>query len=699
MSPGTSAGKAGVEVEHFGPYRLDAVIGRGGMGEVFRAYDTRRDRVVAVKRLPREMASDDTYRARFKQESALVATLNEPHVIPIHDYGEIDGQLFLDMRLVDGRDLGAVLRTRAMGVPRAVDVISQTADALDAAHAAGLVHRDVKPSNILLVEGPGTTGDRGVVYLVDFGIARQSGAATMTHAGHAVGSVGYMAPERFSGDEWDLRVDVYALACVLHECLVGHRPYPAASLPSAMNAHLNAPPPRPSMERPGLDPRFDEIVAKGLAKDPRDRYPSAGALAAAARQLLTAESTVPTAPRSATVPATAVVPPPELVRRPPLPPPPVQPEPEMWRPPEPLRPVSSRRRFLQVAGGVLGLAVVGGGTYGALRLTGVLHGSGPWVAATGDKVYSSPLVADGVVYIGSNDGHLYAFDAGTGARIWSYAAAGSVTSSPVLSGGVLYVGSDDSRLHAVDAASGAGRWTVDAGVIHSTPVVADGMVVVGTRNNAVIAVDAATGGPRWRFAGGDWFNSSPRVGAGVVYIGCRDKNVYAIDLATGAERWRHATGSSVDSSAAVTGSTVYIGGDDRNVVALAAATGQQVWTFAAEGGVVSSPLLSGGVLYVGSDDMNLYALEADTGRERWRYRTSGGIRSSPTAANGIVYVGSQDRNLHAVEAVSGAARWRATLPAPIDDSSPAVAGGLVYVGCLDGKVYAVDATTGALPGS
>ncbi len=677
-----------MDVELFGPYRLDAVIGRGGMGEVFRAYDTRRDRVVAIKRLPRELAADGTYRARFQRESAMVATLHEPHVIPIHDYGDIDGQLFIDMRLVDGQDLAAALRSRPMSVPRTVDVISQVADALDAAHAAGLVHRDVKPSNILLVGRAGTTGggttgggDRGVAYLVDFGIARPVDGPTMSNAGLAAGSVGYMAPERFTGDDWDLRVDVYSLACVLHECLVGHRPFPTKNLTTAMHAHLTVPPPRPSLERPGLDPRFDDVVAGGMAKDPDRRYPSAGELAAAARDLLTHPI-----PPPARRPADAAPP-----WRPPVPPPVPPPG-----PPPPAAP--SRRRFLRAAGGAAVLAVLGGGTWTGLRLAGVLPGTGPWVFRSGDKVYSSPLVADGVVYVGSNDSHLYALDAGTGAQLWSYAAAGSITSSPALAGGAVYVGSDDGRLHAMDAATGAPRWTVGTGVVHSSPAVVDGTVVVGTRNDTVVAVDAVTGAARWSFAGGDWFNSSPRIDAGVVHIGCRDRNVYAIDLATGTARWRHTTGSSVDSSAVVAGGTVLIGGDDGRVRALSAATGAPIWEFAAGAGVVSSPRVDRGVLYVGSDDAVLYALETDTGRERWRYRTGGGIRSTPAVAAGIVYVGSQDRSLHAVDALSGAVRWRFGMPAPVDDSSPAVAAGLVYVGCLDGSVYAVDAVTGQGPG-
>ncbi|MGI5127886.1 PQQ-binding-like beta-propeller repeat protein [Pseudonocardia sp. CA-107938] len=670
-----------VEGERFGPYRLEAVIGRGGMGEVFRAYDTSRDRVVAIKRLPRELAADPVYRTRFQRESALVANLHEPHVIPIHDYGEIDGQLFIDMRLVEGPDLAAALRSTPMSVQRAVDVISQIADALDAAHAAGLVHRDVKPSNILLVGGAATTGagERGVAYLVDFGIARAVDGPTLSHAGLVAGSIGYMAPERFTGEDWDLRVDVYSLACVLHECLVGHRPFPTVSLPSAMHAHITTPPPRPSREREGLDPRFDDVIATGMAKDPDQRYPSAGALAAAARDLLTSPSVTERIPPDAVASwPTTPIRPPDAAPSPPPPPP-------------------SRRRMLQVASGVAALAALGAGTWGGLRVSGVLPGRGPWAFRTGDKVYSSPLVAAGVVYVGSNDGLLYALDAGDGGQLWSYAAAGAITSSPALDGGVVYVGSDDRRLHAVDAATGAGRWTVPTGVIHSSPAVADGIVVVGTRNDAVIAVDAATGRSRWRFAGDDWFNSSPRIAGGIVYIGCRDRNVYAVDLATGRERWRSPTGSSVDSSAAVSGDTVHIGGDDGRVRALSAVSGAPVWEFAAGAGVVSSPRIDRGVLFVGCDDAVLYALEQDTGRERWRYRTGGGIRSSPAVVDGVVYVGSQDRFLHAVDALTGAVRWRFPMPAPVDDSSPAVADGLVFVGCLDGTVYAVDAATGAGP--
>ena len=273
--------------EQFGPYQLEELIGRGGMGEVFRAFDTVRKRTVALKRLPLRLGADPTFQARFRRESELAARLSEPHIIPIHDYGEIDGQLYIDMPLVSGIDLGDLLeRDGALPPARAVDIVSQVAMALDAAHARGLVHRDVKPSNILIAQG--SRGDQDFVYLVDFGVARSVGMVdtSLTATGSAVGTLDYMAPERFTGRADDARVDVYALACVLYEALTGRKPFAGDGLPVMMHAHLTVDPPAPSRLRSAIPAALDEVVARGMAKEPDDRYPSTARLAAAARAAL-----------------------------------------------------------------------------------------------------------------------------------------------------------------------------------------------------------------------------------------------------------------------------------------------------------------------------------------------------------------------------------------------------------------------------
>jgi serine/threonine protein kinase, bacterial len=267
----------------FGPYRLLRLIGRGGMGEVYEAEDTRKRRVVALKLISAQFSSNPLFRTRMQREADAAGRLTEPHVVPIHDYGEINGQLYLDMRLIEGTDLSTILkRSGPLSPARAVAIVRQIAAALDAAHAAGVTHRDVKPENILV------TGD-DFAYLVDFGIARAATDPGVTQTGMTMGTYKYMAPERFTRDEVTYRSDIYSLACVLGECLTGSPPYRADSVERLIAAHLMEPTPRPSQLRPGAVPvAIDEVIAKGMAKNPEERYRSAGDLANAAHNALTA---------------------------------------------------------------------------------------------------------------------------------------------------------------------------------------------------------------------------------------------------------------------------------------------------------------------------------------------------------------------------------------------------------------------------
>lgn len=261
----------------FGPYELRELIGMGGMGEVYRAYDTVRERMVAVKVLRADMAADRSYQERFRRESRVAARLQEPHVIPVHDFGDIDGTLYIDMRLVEGASLKDDLRVNGPLEPkRAASIITQVAAALDAAHADKLIHRDIKPENVLM-----TPDD--FAYLVDFGIAHAGGDASVTSTGLIIGSCAYMAAERFAGGQVGPAADIYSLTCLLYECLTGRAPFESSGdLRQLMSAHMFSPPPRPSMMRPGISRAFDDVIAKGMAKRPSDRYATAGALAKAA---------------------------------------------------------------------------------------------------------------------------------------------------------------------------------------------------------------------------------------------------------------------------------------------------------------------------------------------------------------------------------------------------------------------------------
>ncbi|WP_156661065.1 serine/threonine-protein kinase PknD, partial [Mycobacterium sp. 852002-51163_SCH5372311] len=208
------------------------------------------------------------------------ARLNSPHVIPIHHYGEIDGRLYVDMRLIEGRDLQTVLADGPLEPARAVRIIEQVGKALHAAHEVGLLHRDIKPSNILL--------DRDdFAYLIDFGIARALDETRMTKSGHMIGTFQYIAPERLDNRTEDARADIYSLACVLYECLTGHPPFDGDTMARLVAAHLSAPPPRPSITRPDVPTPVDEVIATGMAKDPDQRYATTVELADAARDAIT----------------------------------------------------------------------------------------------------------------------------------------------------------------------------------------------------------------------------------------------------------------------------------------------------------------------------------------------------------------------------------------------------------------------------
>ncbi len=266
----------------FGRYRLIALIGEGGMGKVYKAHDSVIGRDVAIKVLPPEMSAEPGYRERFRREAYTAARLTQPHIIPIYDTGEVDGRLYLVMPIIDGIDVqGLLARDGPMSPQRAVDVITQLAAALHAAHAVGLVHRDIKPSNALV-----TSDD--FVYLIDFGIARDQTATKLTNTGMMVGTLAYMAPERFATGIVDARADVYSLACVLYECLTGAQPFPGDSVGQQIGAHLTLEPPKPRGLNPAVPAGFDEVIAVGMAKDPDQRYQSARELATAARHALTA---------------------------------------------------------------------------------------------------------------------------------------------------------------------------------------------------------------------------------------------------------------------------------------------------------------------------------------------------------------------------------------------------------------------------
>ena len=344
--------------------RVEEVVGRGGMGIVYRALQLDLQRLVALKVITSDRAGDAEFRDRFSRESRMAAAIEHPNIVPVHAAGEDRGALYLVMRYVAGSDLQAVLRRDGrLEVARAAAIVAQVGCALDAAHAAGLVHRDVKPANVLL-------GEADHAYLGDFGLMRSlDPLQPITDSGQWVGTVDFASPEQLAGEPVDARSDVYSLGCVLHAALTGEPPFVRATMPATLLAHLHDPPPRPSVR--GVPQLFDAVIARALAKAPQERYPSAGDLARAAQaaargeHVTQSERTVAiggAAPDAATTSLAIAVPEATRVRALDQPPPQPQP-PEPRRGRRPSRPSRPSRRALAAA---LALPLAGIATTAAL---------------------------------------------------------------------------------------------------------------------------------------------------------------------------------------------------------------------------------------------------------------------------------------------------------------------------------------------
>ena len=265
----------------FAGHRIEGVAGRGGFGVVYRARHIALDHIVALKLISSARAGDEAFRERFKSESRIAVSIRHPNVVAVHNAGEEDGLLFVTMDFIEGTDLRGLLNREGRLEPDdAVDVVTQVASALDAAHAKGLVHRDIKPGNVLIGEREGTRH----VYLTDFGLSKQMDATSgLTASGAFVGTLDYSAPEQIRGQRLDARTDVYALACVTYELLAGETPFAAQEEQVAkLYAHLQEPPPPLASVAPDTPRELSDVIERALSKDPADRHPSAGDFARAA---------------------------------------------------------------------------------------------------------------------------------------------------------------------------------------------------------------------------------------------------------------------------------------------------------------------------------------------------------------------------------------------------------------------------------
>jgi outer membrane protein assembly factor BamB len=707
-----------------GRYLLREEVGRGAMAVVFRARDEELDRDVALKIMASAFANDEAFRLRFRRESMAAAKINDPHIIPVFEAGHESGTLFIAMRLVEGGNVQQLVRRDGpLQAGRAMAIISPIAAALDAAHAHALVHRDVKPSNMLLDVGAGRPDH---VYLSDFGLAKATlTPGDLTMEGAFLGTPDYAAPEQIEGRTVDGRADQYALAASAFLLLTGKPPFPRADPRAAFYAQTSEQPPALSSRRPDLPHALDGVLARALAKDPPDRFTRCRDFADSMRLALGL-----TMYHAGAMPATSG----QSGRKPPshAANPGGQAEPitdhaatvirrsdgNLAEPGEPaldarpapgpllLRPeaADARRHYDNPCrhDGRQGARAAAGISLSPAPRPPAPAGNDPG-ARRGSSITRRAVIIG--VAGASAGGLLYAARGlfGSGVPVpkpaWKYPAGTYVDCTPAVAGGVVYVGDDSGRVHALHAAHGKALWVERTAPgedpVFTRPAVAGDAVYAGSSSRqGICALDTADGSIRCRYHWGGDVRSGITVAGGIAYYGSTDGSVYAIDTATGKRHWSHPTGGPVQSTPAVAGGIVYFGSADYSVYALHAATGQRLWKRATEGFINSSPAVAGGVVYIGSGDSLVYALHTARGGIIWTHATGGQIQfSDPVIAGGTVYIGSTDGKVYALDAASGRRRWARRLGGQII-GSPAVSAGTVYIGSTDRKFYALDAATG-----
>ena len=310
-----------------------------------------------------------------------------------------------------------------------------------------------------------------------------------------------------------------------------------------------------------------------------------------------------------------------------------------------------------------------------------------WNFTTMQGVMTSPAVANGYVFVGSNDGAVYCINAANGELVWDYPTASEVKSSPAIYNGIVYVGSDDDNVYALNATNGAKLWnyTTD-GEVTSSPAVVNGVVYIGSDDDNVYALNATNGAKIWSYTTGNSVESSPAVSDGAVYVASDDYYVYAFNASTGNEIWHTHTGSAISSPSVYDG-YVYIGSQDGYVCSLNASTGTLMWKYQTQDSVSSSPAVAYGCVYVGSEDDNVYCLNASNGQKIWQSPTGYWVWSSPAVADGSVYVGSEDYSIYCLNVSTGAKEW-SYATGDFVDSSPTIVNNTLYVGSDDRCIYA-----------
>ena len=616
-------------------YEILKVLGLGGMGAVYQARDLRFTgvaRLCALKEMTCTAPDPQVRRLaiqNFEREANILASLNHPAIPKIYDYYTEGIRSYLVLEYIEGEDLEALLgdTEQMLSQERVVDWAIQICDVLSYLHSQDtpIVFRDMKPSNIML-------RPPNHIVLIDFGIARVFEAG---QKGTMIGTEGYSPPEQYRGIA-NPQGDIYALGATLHHLLT--RRDPRLEPPFTFHEEL------PRLLNSAVSEELETAIMRALEYEPEKRYPSAAEMKDALVRCLREDRKKQRAPQAVSPRSTANQG--------------VTPETES-------RPVT---------------AVQTTSDSGILPI---------WEFNCEDEIRSSPVVADGVVYVGAYDNNLYALNAKTGEFQWKYPTEGGIAATPFIWQDRVLIGSEDRLLYAISAGTGRILWTCPTeGRIRSSARVEFEHAFFGSDDYRLYAVNAHSGRVVWKFESLGPIRSSPAVGDEIVYVGSEDNHLYAIDLQNGSQKWKFRANRGITSSPVLHDGLVIFGSSDWNVYALDERSGWIIWRTRTNQAVVSSPRVMDGIVYIGSADGYLYTLDATSGRQIWKFDSNSQIVSNPAVTENRVYFGTIGGDVISVDIKSGKERWRFTTQGKVT-SSPFYFDGVLYIGSTDHKVYAL----------
>ena len=688
-------------------FRVDEHLGEGGMGSVYLGVDLSTNEAVAIKILHPTLARDKKFLTRFQNEASLAGSLDHPNIVRVWDTGMVRDTCYIVMDYLPGGDLSDLIRKRrSLSVVESFRIAAQVADALDYAHQQGIIHRDIKPGNIMFTDIDANSS----VIITDFGIAKAMGVKGQTTPGTAMGTPEYMSLEQVRGRELDGRTDVYSLGVVMYQMLTGVSPFrreadgESQGAVSTIAAILDEEAAPLERLRPDIDRRAELVVKQAMEKDRIGRYQTAEDLLKAMYKVVGKRTLLgdqpgregffrrlfSPAPRVSSVDA-------EPARIETIPPPHAT---TIYGGMGLGRALLVACLLILIISGIVTTVLLatqtlvlpqyfdiehiarridpdkssptggggGGGDGGGGVSPPVGNGGG-----TGDvtdpetvtpdipDVEDVPVLADiGPVSVFSFDGE----DREDHGILWARNMAAPLRTPPVVGDGeasppAVFVGSGDGLLYALDALSGEVLWRVDTGGdILSSPLYYNDMVFAGEYDGSLFAWSAVGGDRIWKYRTPSGIFSAPVATDDTVIVGGDDGVIYAVDALTGDELWITDVGGDIYAPTAIWKDTLYAASLDHFLYAVDITYGTNIWRFEAGSALYAAPYTHGGWVFLGDAGGMLYALDAETGALVWRRKTNGSIFSPPAISGETLYVGSADGYIYALDARTGAAYWR-----------------------------------------